>query len=477
MAGVPPCARTMPAARDEAPIPASPRSRTTTRPAPSPAAKTDAQPPTVPAPTTTRSARSVTRRSSARPRSAVERGRLDARRDDAETLEPTERGPASDRPGDDLESRPAGRATDPGSIACQSTETARHSSSAARLMVAADRSCAFSQRGQAGARPATRSSVAGSNDETTALTRSWTPPGGQDLDDRPVVEALELDIEDRPMRDGVEDVGEGRDPEVLEVAGADLRRRVRAGPGRAPASRRGAAPGRRRTTGGRRTRRRRRPAPPARPGARRACSPGRAASRRGGPGGARLGTISTSSGDARGGRSGRASDPPGRAGRTRAVRRRPGLRRGARCSRGSSARRRCPWPAPAARTARSRRLRAVRLGIGGPEASGDHPRVRRLVRLGVEVADRRSWRRSRARRRARRAAAASARRAPPPPDDVVEVGHDDEDLSPAGQVDDRAMRRPLQAQVEPLDVAPAQRLADEQAVAVLGPTGPARCAA
>src|SRR3954453_12991970 len=47
----------MPAARELAPMPARPRSRTTTRPAPSRAAKCAAQPPTVPAPTTTRSAR------------------------------------------------------------------------------------------------------------------------------------------------------------------------------------------------------------------------------------------------------------------------------------------------------------------------------------------------------------------------------------------------------------------------------------
>ncbi len=46
----------MPAAREDAPWPASPFSRTTTRPAPCSFAKTDAHPPIVPAPTTTRSA-------------------------------------------------------------------------------------------------------------------------------------------------------------------------------------------------------------------------------------------------------------------------------------------------------------------------------------------------------------------------------------------------------------------------------------
>src|SRR5436190_7986847 len=53
---VPPCARTMPAARLLAPWPTSPRSRTTTRSAPEVFAKNEAQPPSVPAPTTTRSA-------------------------------------------------------------------------------------------------------------------------------------------------------------------------------------------------------------------------------------------------------------------------------------------------------------------------------------------------------------------------------------------------------------------------------------
>src|SRR5438552_3144023 len=55
--GVPPCARTMPAARLLAPSPSRPRSRTTTRSAPDGLAKYEAQPPTVPAPTMTRSAR------------------------------------------------------------------------------------------------------------------------------------------------------------------------------------------------------------------------------------------------------------------------------------------------------------------------------------------------------------------------------------------------------------------------------------
>src|SRR6202165_3860272 len=57
--GFPPCARTIPAARLLAPTPARPRSITTTRSAPWTRAKYDAQPPTVPAPTTTRSARSL----------------------------------------------------------------------------------------------------------------------------------------------------------------------------------------------------------------------------------------------------------------------------------------------------------------------------------------------------------------------------------------------------------------------------------
>src|SRR5438105_7101188 len=56
--GVPPWARTMPAARLLAPSPARPRSSTITRLVPDCRAKQEAQPPTVPAPTMTRSARS-----------------------------------------------------------------------------------------------------------------------------------------------------------------------------------------------------------------------------------------------------------------------------------------------------------------------------------------------------------------------------------------------------------------------------------
>src|ERR1700716_1607437 len=54
---VPPCARSMPAARLLAPSPTRLRSRTTTRSAPDVLAKYEVQPPIVPAPTITRSAR------------------------------------------------------------------------------------------------------------------------------------------------------------------------------------------------------------------------------------------------------------------------------------------------------------------------------------------------------------------------------------------------------------------------------------
>src|SRR5438552_35288 len=57
--GVPPWARTMPAARLLAPSPTRPRSTTMTRSAPEVRAKYDAHPPIVPAPTITRSARSA----------------------------------------------------------------------------------------------------------------------------------------------------------------------------------------------------------------------------------------------------------------------------------------------------------------------------------------------------------------------------------------------------------------------------------
>src|ERR1700737_2505401 len=57
--GVPPWARTIPAARLLAPSPTRPCSITMTRSAPEVRAKYDAHPPIVPAPTTTRSARSA----------------------------------------------------------------------------------------------------------------------------------------------------------------------------------------------------------------------------------------------------------------------------------------------------------------------------------------------------------------------------------------------------------------------------------
>src|SRR5947208_15803733 len=57
--GVPPWARTTPAARLLAPSPTRPRSTTMTRSAPEVRAKYDAHPPIVPAPITTRSARSA----------------------------------------------------------------------------------------------------------------------------------------------------------------------------------------------------------------------------------------------------------------------------------------------------------------------------------------------------------------------------------------------------------------------------------
>src|SRR4249919_1642296 len=89
---MPPWARTMPAARDDAPEPTWARSTTTTRPAPAARAKTDAQPPTVPAPTTTRSARST-----------IECRGLGADGDDPESDEAVVGGPTSDGVGGDLQ--------------------------------------------------------------------------------------------------------------------------------------------------------------------------------------------------------------------------------------------------------------------------------------------------------------------------------------------------------------------------------------
>ena len=135
----------MPAARELAPSPTSPRSRTTTRPAPSAFAKYDAQPPTVPAPTTTRSARSRHRASSWWRRRRAQAGGAVARRRRASaverrppraqiaiaTPEPLEAGvgrAAADRPGGDVEpGAPApGRSTARRS-ARQSAEIPRHS--------------------------------------------------------------------------------------------------------------------------------------------------------------------------------------------------------------------------------------------------------------------------------------------------------------------------------------------------------------
>ena len=57
--------------------------------------------------------------------------------------------------------------------------------------------------------------------------------------------------------------------------------------------------------------------------------------------------------------------------------------------------------------------------------------------------------------------------------EVVEVRDRDEDARARRELDRGPVRRPLQPQVDPLDVAPDERLADQQAVAVFRSTRPA----
>ena len=76
----------------------------------------------------------------------------------------------------------------------------------------------MSQRGHAGARPAIRSRVAVSNDDTTAWRSSGAPAGGQDLDHGSVVLALQLDVEEGAPPDREQDVREGRDAEASSAS-------------------------------------------------------------------------------------------------------------------------------------------------------------------------------------------------------------------------------------------------------------------
>ena len=58
------------------------------------------------------------------------------------------------------------------------------------------------------------------NDETTPLTNPGPRPGGEDLHHGPVVETLEIDVDDRLVGDHRQGIGERRDAQVLELAGS-----------------------------------------------------------------------------------------------------------------------------------------------------------------------------------------------------------------------------------------------------------------
>ena len=91
------------------------------------AAKTEAQPPIVPAPTTTRSARSHHALGRGPPRRGGRRGRpLEARHRQPEACKPAGRRSPPDRPGHDRQSASRTRRTAPASMACHSTAIARH---------------------------------------------------------------------------------------------------------------------------------------------------------------------------------------------------------------------------------------------------------------------------------------------------------------------------------------------------------------
>ena len=215
-----------------------------------------------------RGVRSVvaTRAPGSRGRSAVEGGPLDAHPEHARD------GPAGRTSVGAGPSRPRGRARPPGrapptaaSMACHSAAMATQPSSTASAIDAGSRSQRFSQRGQAGALRATRSSAAGSNDDTTARSRSGPRPAARTSTTAGPTSSLSSTSRKARRGQRGEDVGQGRDAQVLERPGGQLRRAAPAGPRRARGSRRGGGPGRRRPSAGRRTRRRRRPGRPGRP--------------------------------------------------------------------------------------------------------------------------------------------------------------------------------------------------------------------
>ena len=134
----------------------------------------------------------------------------------------------------------------PASIACHSTEIAWHSSSLAVAIVSGSRSCgvepARPERDEAG--DALQRPRLERRDHGVDQTRAAA--GREHLHDRPVVPALQLHVEEGPMRHRGEDRRRGWARRGPPARRPSARRRAPAAPARVPGSRRGAGPGRRR---------------------------------------------------------------------------------------------------------------------------------------------------------------------------------------------------------------------------------------
>ena len=110
--------------------------------------------------------------------------------------------------------------------------------------------------------------------------------------------------------------------------------------------------------------------------------------------------------------------------------------------------------------------------MGGPEPGVPHPGIRRLVRLGIEVAhdDQPVALRSDREPVEQLARLVVAQRLVL--GHVVEVGDGDDERRSALERDRGADRGPLEAQVEPLGIGRLERPADQERVPVLRPSGP-----
>ena len=112
----------------------------------------------------------------------------------------------------------------PASMARHCTAMPRHPSARRRVaIVGGSRSWAFSQRGHDGASRPTRSSVPGSNDDTTRPLETRPATGRQDVDRAARRVALQLDVEERAARNGAEDVLERRHAVRRELVGGQRR--------------------------------------------------------------------------------------------------------------------------------------------------------------------------------------------------------------------------------------------------------------